>query len=298
MIAAAFTANVRHVREVDSDHDLLHCIYGHLRTFHSVEPGFPETQKVKNCEEKLKAFVDETISKQNNGFLDANSKPISEGTKKCIIEKSVAMKYPELAYMNKIYESATHLSQEQKDGWMKKIFLDLQKIRIVAILNCSGKENFESVLKQKYVCPLKSENEVEKEKFCIKKLVVDNKYFGGFDYAIEMNPKNIAISEISCEPIIQSLRNRFVDENLTMARSELEAKCISYANNEHHFFEYSMRLYVFNELNYTDEQKEDEYRAFLETYPIFLFNIIKCTKSWIVLPSEFKAWDVTLRLSA
>lgn len=257
-LAFAFAARPRYTRKAESNGDLTNCL---LLDLHSkgLASGFPNATHEENCESRLNTFIE--------GFKEElPTEAMTEDQKKCFLNTLVAYNFTQPLFKLNIY---TYADDEMIDDF-DDAYAELLYIHYVAAVNCPGLAdalNMENSLMssdEAYADTMgKSEHDLEVEKCCARKFILSNKIDGDPEYEIELNPMNTTMSEVSCDAVIDELRN-------SPTRYSSESKhndCIAKIHNEEKLFELSFRKAFYSEFKLTEKKKQAERQK------IYAFNV-------------------------
>lgn len=206
-------ARPRYIREAKSNEDLVNCMLLDLQS-KGLAFDLPIATHEDNCESRLNAFIE--------GFKEELlNETMTEDQKSCFRDTLVAHNFTQPLLKLNIYTCADRESFEN--------FADAEDellyIFYVAAINCPGLADaleFEDPLIFSYEDYFdtmgKIEFDVEVEKYCARKFILNNKINEDPEYEIDLNPMNITITGVSCDAVIVNFATIPQDMLLTASK--------------------------------------------------------------------------------
>lgn len=131
----------------------------------------------------------------------------------CIMENLKNSDFSNYLLVMYVYEAAEGLSGNKKIEVMEVLHMNLTKTTFDSFINCQAVSKFGPIFDAILVDESSSEEEMDvKEDYCVRKRVADYKLIDMDQVKIEINPKNIDVSDIDCNVLYQKALKDGEDE--------------------------------------------------------------------------------------
>lgn len=182
------------------------------------------------------------------------------------LKKSRALEY---LLKFEVYQSATHLTSEEKEDKMNEMERGSVEEITRAAVKCQTDKDYRAMFDDIYNTEDSSEEteDEDRDEYCIRKYVVDNQLVDA-KYEVKINPKEIDVSQVICEPIVTkflaSLQEGFTQGMLENKEITPEfSDCAKGKMVDLKAFDKIISLFIIKDLALTDEQKNEEREVFV-----------------------------------
>lgn len=263
------------------------CLESYLRSENFIEKYHLIRQKsAMNSSDKEECY--EQVSDLREKIYAVLGKELEEsddlaphGT--CLIENFKKSQTAELLMKIFVYENAK-MSKRKLRKALRALEYALEKRLEAAKKLCTANKVFGDMFDATYAnanSTDSSEEDEPEEDYCERKYMVDNNFIHS-RYHVNLNPKNVNVSNLNCDEIVKDSINDAVDElleefpNDSPNRSKRMRKCLSKAYRDGHYFENIARAVMLGEIGISETDKAEERRKFIDNMKQLYEDILKC----------------------
>jgi hypothetical protein len=254
-----------------------------LKELHLLEAAYPETDdELYFCEERIAITLDEVYKSFEK---KTRAQPDYEAFAPCITEDLKSKRWVEGMMLNFVYEASESLTQSEKNLKTAPIKVKSYKDAKLALTNCASKEAFLNLFDNIFeeVPVPNQENPIED--YCDRKYVVDNNLIDTTKFNFSVNPNNLDVSNVDCEPHIKKSLTKLDATMLIRLKSvgnfNFEDREINCALEQYHadnLRDQFFRLPALREIHLTDKEKAVEKKNFIKTMSEMVFLVNECKK--------------------
>ena len=249
------------------------------------QKSFKSTYNGTECDTKIEEFYSRFYTTLENE-LKADEDFAPHVT--CLIENLKKSDLAELSMKRAVYESIRKFNKKFSKRKLKKalkaIDYAVEKKMTIAVVLCTSSDVFGELFDEAYDdanSTDSSKEETLEDDYCERKYMVDNN-FTNPAYQVNLNPKNVNVSAINCDEIIENSIKEAVDELSKEFKDELKrpsqraSQCIAKVIRSNHYFENVMRIAMLGEIGISDEDKAEERKQFIDNMKQLYEKILKC----------------------
>ena len=248
-------------------------------SYRSQEIDISEEECRSNIEEYRKMFY---TALKDEFIEDENLEEYAD----CLVEHLKNTHVAEVSLKRMVYEHSTKISKRKRRKGLKAIDYAIEKKLETAVKICTFEEIFGEVFDVLYFAGKSSGNEsgtVEmsdnlQDDYCERKYMVDKNFIDIAVYDVNVNPKNISVSALDCDEIVENSINQAVDELRETFKDELErgTKCVSKVIRTGNYFENNVKIVMLGEIGISDKIKSEERTKYIEEMKELYDNILRC----------------------
>lgn len=265
------------------------CMVDHLRSLKLLDKDFryrststsSESSQCQSDIEEYRGLFYEAMESELKGDED-----LSENVD-CLIEQFKNINLAEVSMKKSIYQNSRAVSQRKRKKFIKAIEFSLEKKMSNAIKMCTFEQAFGEAFDEFFGKDPEKQEEPEGEEehqvnYCLKKHMVDKGFINTTVYNLDLNPKNIDISELNCDKYIEAAVDEAVDLIKEEFEEELELpskrfmRCITKTAREGNFLEISLRVQILSDLKISKELQVEERSHYIESMKGIYDRIMKC----------------------
>lgn len=202
----------------------------------------------------------------------------------CLVENLRKSDLAEFSMKRLVYENSRKMSKRKLKKALKAIDYAIEKRTETAVTLCTSDKVFGDMFDATYAnanTTDSSEEETPEEDYCERKYMVDNNFINPA-YHVSLNPKNVNVSNLNCDEIVEhsiteavnELRGEFEDELERPSKRTL--KCVTKAIRTGHYFESIARIVMLGEIGISDTDKAEERKKFIDGMKQLYENVLKC----------------------
>lgn len=143
-------------------------------------------------------------------------------------------------------------------------------------------EDSESVSNNSSGTEAEQDIETLKEEYCQRIYVIEKKAIDMKVYKVDVNPKNVDVTNFDCNKFLMELSEEFVinlkDEFVSAMKKPTvkSTRCMANIIRNGRYFEYLLKLWVLSELKITNVQRMTERSLFITFLTNLYTNILEC----------------------
>jgi len=255
--------------KAETTFDRLGCEIKYLKDQGFLPSTYPSQPPTSSCE-ALNTVVAETFSKLGVQYEKFNFK------KECAVKALKGAKAEKFWLLRSVYSKATHLSQTEKDKKIKEL-KEQEKVAHTDLLgSCIENESFNELFDHLYNSADQRHDHSVKEDYCVRKYVMDHHLIDR-SYNLKLNPQNIAVATIKCDPLIEESR-KDAEKSFTEERDySIDKKiCIRLAFQKGKYFDSIAPVTVMKGSNISTTKLAAERVKFTTAMGNFMKQITSC----------------------
>ena len=259
--------------DANSNRATSQCLTKHLKNMGMLDSS--------SSNQELSSFCQEFIEVTQNTIYNEIGEQLRDKTgqtndKECIINKLRAVRYGDYIIREMEYESYKSKSSNEMKKKITDNFNIHKNLSVRAVVRCAGDIQFNHLFNALYV-----EDPEEKEDlvidYCTKNYVVKKNLVDPI-YKINVNKKNIDVTDIDCSPIESGIK--LGAENIIsdlIASDEFPAvKCATQKYHAHNFVDESIVVTILRELNLNDVQLAVFRNKYIDMMTTINVDYLKC----------------------
>jgi len=236
------------------------------------------------CNSSIEIFRATFLTKLEKDFqADLDLAPHSS----CLVENAKTHRLFELAMKQNIIQDTKKMSKRKRKKALKALENAMEKKIEIVITLCIADKIFGDLFDETYAtayAEVNSTNTTEEDlkyEYCSKKYMVDNNLFNP-DYQVNLNPRNVNVSNLNCDEIVQNMITEAIDELKEEFEEESERvskrkmKCVTKAIRSSRYYETLYNVLMLVEIEISDEEKAKERTKFIQNMKDMYERIIKC----------------------
>lgn len=206
----------------------------------------------------------------------------------CLVEKANTSAMFELSMKQILIQDTKKMSKRKMKKALKAIEYAMEKKLEIAVALCTADKVFGEMFDEAYAiayAEVNTSNFTEEDlkfTYCSKKYMVDNNLFN-HSYQVNLNSKNVNVSYLNCDEIVQNLIREAVDELKEAFEEESERvskrkmKCISNAIRNSWYYETLFNVIILAEIGLSEKDKANERIKFIRSMENIYENVMKCS---------------------
>jgi hypothetical protein len=214
----------------------INCYITHLKGLNLLNAAYPEfDEHLDNCDESIEALKKDIYRKF---ALTIRRKPDFGSFTPCIMDDLRSRHWVEDMMLSTVYEASKTLTQDEKN--LKTATLEAQSHRNakLAFTSCVSKESFGGLFDRLFKEIPAATGEDPIEDYCERKYVIDAGLVDTTKFNFPVNPNNLDVSNVDCEPHLKNSFKEFDTLMITLLQTvdnfELGEQEINCAMEKYH----------------------------------------------------------------
>ncbi|CRL05606.1 CLUMA_CG017993, isoform A [Clunio marinus] len=264
------------------------CLLNYLHENQIIIGGFRGFKARKTQFNEPDATCNERIESFNNNMYDEllrllrNEHETAE-IADCIIDQLKVLKYGDLQLQKLFYEGSKTISKRKRKNKLKSIEFSIDKQLEISLKICSPEDIFGEFFDELYNSANQTSDEDSAESdYCLKKHLSDTNFYNKTAYVIDMNPKNIDISQINCDDeykiALDAFEEAFEEElQMEMRKSPKNTKtCVTNAIRSTKSLEHNLFAAILGEIGVTADERAKERAKYVTAMDQMYSKLMKC----------------------
>lgn len=200
---------------IGSKNDAINCIADYLKSINELESSFqtdPYEGSTATCDYVIKST---NVSFYEMWTEELEKTPQFKTDLECIMDNLKKTQMSLFLLKELVYEASTSLSEETKSIKIQEAKKAQEKNALIISLKCIAIRRYGDLFDRMMIYTSSEEDNYDpKEEYCIRKYVNDNNILNNEIYKYKLNPGNVNVDEINCDPIMENF-SKVADNKMT-----------------------------------------------------------------------------------